>query len=72
MFVNSDDKLAPGAIDGMYDHFVDCDYITGSYSSMSADGRIITDIDSPRNHGAPWGRLFSRDVWRRLEFPEGY
>ena len=22
--------------------------------------------------GRPWGRLFSREVWRRLEFPEGY
>lgn len=72
MFVDSDDKLAPGAIDALHDSFTDCDYVTGSYSNMSADGRTITDIDGPRNHGAAVGRLFSREVWRRLEFPEGY
>lgn len=73
MLVDSDDKLAPGAIDTLHDRFTDCDYVTGSYSNMSADGRTITDIDCPRNHGGrQWGRLFSREVWRRLEFPEGH
>lgn len=72
MFVDSDDKLVPGAIDALFDRFVDCDYVTGSYRNMSADGGVVTDIRRPRNHGAPWGRLFSREVWRQLEFPEGY
>lgn len=30
MFVDSDDKLAPGAIDTLHDRFTDCDYVTGS------------------------------------------
>lgn len=72
MFVDSNDKLVPGAIGASYDHFIDCDYVIGSYNNTRADGRIIKDIDDPRNHGAPWGRLFSREVWRRLVFPEGY
>lgn len=59
MFVDSDDKLAPGAIDALHDRFTDCDYVTGSYSNMSADGRTITDIDCPRNHGGGSGGGFS-------------
>ena len=72
MFVDSDDRLAPGAIDALYGRFDDCDYVTGSYRNMRADGGTVTDVEGPRNHGALWGRLFSREVWRRLEFPEGY
>ncbi len=39
---------------------------------MSEDGKTVTPLRGKRTHGAPWGRLYSREIWRDLVFPEGY
>lgn len=74
MFVDSDDLLLPEAIDVLCSAFErsGCDYVTASYKNLSEDGRTITPLHGKRHHGAPWGRLYSREVWRHLMFPEGY
>lgn len=74
MFVDSDDMLIPGAIETLCDAYDEgeCDFVTASYENMSEDGQTVTPIDGVRHHGAPWGRLYSREVWRDLEFPEGF
>lgn len=74
MFVDSDDCLLPLAIDTLCDVFdnTSCDFVTASYMNMSEDGRRIMPLHGRRTHGAPWARLYSREVWRHLEFPEHY
>ena len=49
-----------------------CDYVTASYSEMSEDGLKVTPLAGRRIHGAPWSRAYSREVWRDIEFPEGF
>lgn len=72
--MDSDDLLMPGAFEVLCDAYDEggCDYVTASYKDMSADGAIVTPLPGRRQHGAPWGRLYSREVWRDLEFPEGF
>lgn len=73
-FVDSDDLLMPGAIETLCNAYDEggCDFVTASYENMSEDGLNVTPIEGSRHHGAPWGRLYSREVWRDLEFPEGF
>lgn len=72
MFVDSDDVLLPNAIEVLYDVYEsnDCDFVTASYEIISEDGKTIHAVKGKRTHGAPWGRLYSRGIWRKLEFPE--
>ena len=74
MFVDSDDLMLPGAIETLCNAYAEggCDYVTASYKDLSEDGQTITPLAGKRNHGAPWGRLYSRGIWRDLEFPEGF
>lgn len=74
MFVDSDDLMLPGAIETLCNAYTEggCDFVTASYRDLSEDGQTITPLAGERNHGAPWGRLYSREVWRDLEFPEGF
>lgn len=74
VFVDSDDLMLPGAIEVLCDAYDEggCDYVTASYKDLSEDGRTVTPISGKRQHGAPWGRLYSREVWRDLQFPEGF
>lgn len=74
MFVDSDDIVLPGAIENLYKSFdeQDVDYITATYERLSENGEKKEPLGMKRAHGAPWGRLYSREVWRNLEFPEGF
>lgn len=73
-FVDSDDMLEPGALEILADaRESSCaDIVTASYSNLSEDGRTVTPLSGKRSHGAPWGRLYSREVWRGIDFPERY
>lgn len=75
MFVDSDDRLAPGMINAYLSAVKnsDADYITGLYTVMDEHGVVEKKpAESIRTLGSPWGRLFSRKVWRNIRFPEGY
>lgn len=74
VFVDSDDMLKPGALELLGSAHDDCgtDFVTASYDNISEDGLTVTPIVGKRNHGAPWGRIYSRDIWKKIDFPEGY
>lgn len=70
MFVGSDDILKPGALDLLGNAHDDCgtDFVTASYDNISEDGLSVTPIVGKRSHRAPWGRIYSRDIWCILIF----
>lgn len=74
IFVDSDDMLKPGALEALADAYEKsgCDFVTASYDNMSEDGKFIIPIRGRRKYGTAWARLYSREIWRDLEFPEGY
>lgn len=71
-FLDSDDLLETNALQTLYLSFdrKACDYVTGLYCVVN-DCNVKMYTPKKRNHGAPWGRLYSREIWRNLEFPEG-
>lgn len=73
-FVDSDDILKPGALELLATERerLDVDFVTASYEVMSQDGSSLNPINGRRTHGAPWGRLYTREIWANLDFPEGY
>ncbi|MDN0064728.1 glycosyltransferase family 2 protein [Collinsella ihumii] len=73
-FVDSDDMLVPNAIETLCREYDKggCDFVTADYLTVSADGSKHSSHKGQRSHGAPWGRIYSREVWRRIEFPEGF
>ncbi len=74
VFVDSDDALKEGALEVLADAWDEtgADLVTASYDYMSEDGSEVVPITEKRNHGAPWGRIYSREVWRDIDFPEDY
>ena len=46
--------------------------MTGNYGSMSQDGSKVVASVGRRQHSAPWGRAYSREIWCNLEFPDGF
>lgn len=73
MFIDSDDKIAPGYIDAMKCQLdkSGADYVTSTFRYMSDEG-VVGDIEPKRTDWmAPWGRLYRRSVWNNLSFPVG-
>lgn len=72
VFVDADDVLAPGALQVLYSKLksTGVDYVTGMYRYVDERGRAIP-VGKKRPSGVAWGRIFDREVWRALEFPEG-
>ena len=73
-FVDSDDVLADGHLQRLWDAWKDREnsFVSGLYSKMSEDGRILGLGERARTHGGPWSRLYSRDQWEKVRFPEGF
>lgn len=74
VFVDSDDMLKPDALELLADAYdkSGCDFVTASFEAMSEDGKRVRPIKGRRTHGAPWARIFSREIWRKLEYPDKY
>lgn len=82
MFVDSDDRLEPGAIQNLMSyatkHKLDIvegnfnDWINGKTKQVSYyENQIINNpIDELR--GYPWGKVVSTDLFRTIEYPENY
>lgn len=72
VFVDSDDLLAPGALQALYNalKYSGADYVTGTYTYIDDNGHSLP-IGKKRPCGVAWGRIFDREIWRELEFPEG-
>lgn len=73
-FVDSDDVLAPGHLRALWNGLKEsgADYVSGTYSKLSADGRNFGQVEKTRTHGGPCSRLYRRDVWSDVRFPEGF
>ncbi|KAA8815143.1 glycosyltransferase family 2 protein [Bifidobacterium callitrichos] len=74
MFVDSDDKVAPGHIESFASSLFNSEYdfITGRYTIINESGNYLSKGEKPRSMGAPWGRIYRRKVWDNIRFPEGY
>lgn len=74
MFVDSDDKVAPGHIESFASALFNSDYdfVTGGYTKINETGNYLSKGEIPRSMGAPWGRIYRRKVWDYIRFPEGY
>lgn len=81
-FVDSDDRLLPGAIDSLMDAAVkyDADIVEGGYKILQygkiIEGRTskfrVSDKWEGQLAGYPWGKVFRAGLFRDNCFPEGY
>ena len=86
MFVDSDDRLAEGAIDAMLNcaEISSADIVQGGYIRFSTDNKYYQkfNMNYERNvkntanihlyQGYPWGKIFRRELWENVRFPKGF
>lgn len=86
MFVDSDDRLAEGAIDAMLNCAKEskADIVQGGYIRFSTNNKYYQkfevnyerDIKSTAKfymyQGYPWGKIFRRELWEKVRFPQGF
>lgn len=81
MFLDSDDKLAPGAIDALMNMALDSDADIIEGSSIKFLGPLITqkfshtnsiNADKDRLFGFVWGKIFKAELFTDTKFPEKY
>jgi len=83
LLVDSDDILCEGAIEGLLNTAFqnDCDLVEGGAYYLFESGRTImhryerdTLVENPYEqiHGHAWGKLYRRELFADLCFPEGY
>lgn len=87
LFVDSDDRLAPGAVEALLDAATayQADIVQGSWQYMTQDG-TLGDIQRyvPMMYtgqhacdrfdlpGMPWGKVYRRTLFEQIRFPEGF
>lgn len=81
MFLDSDDKLAPGAIEAFMQMAKEthADIIEGSYikfldSWTTKRFQHTNSKDANKNalYGFAWGKIFKAELFAHIQFPEGY
>lgn len=74
-FVDSDDAWAAGHLQHLMDALRASDtsgFSSAVFSKMTENGTVLGPVEKTRHHGAPTGRLYRREVWSDIRFPEGY
>ena len=73
-FVDSDDVIAPGHLQHLWDALSEGrgDFVSGVYSRMSENGYVFGPAERTRTHGGPCSRLYRREQWSDIRFPEGF
>lgn len=81
-FLDSDDMLKPGAIDLLMDCAEDNSayVVEGGYETIRENGRVRTVSynksglieDNEPSFGFPCGKLYRREIFSDIRFPEGY
>lgn len=73
MFVDSDDEIAPTHVEHLLAALCGsaADYVTSLYGNIDEQGKLLS-VERKRVFGTAWGRLFKREVWADIRFPEGY
>ncbi len=75
MFLDSDDELAEGSIQSLYEYFSEeMDVIGGGYYTMTAEGENMEKISpkSNKQHSFPWGKAIKSELFSSIYFPECY
>ncbi|WP_159063578.1 glycosyltransferase family 2 protein [Parabacteroides bouchesdurhonensis] len=80
MFVDSDDKLADGAIEKLMRKAIEwnADIVEGGYYNYSFNSKITGICKHPNKQhlknlrGFPWGKVIKSTLMERIHFPEGY
>lgn len=82
MFLDSDDELLPGAIDKLMSVAIskNADVVAGGYVTVSKNGQIKqgtkfsnAEVTPMGNlYGMPWGKVYKRELFKNLKFPENY
>lgn len=83
MFVDSDDRLCPGAVEALLDTAFrfDCDvveggawYLTGEETTLMYRYASAVPVADPAGvfHGQPWAKVYKSEIFARLQFPEGF
>lgn len=80
MFVDADDRLAPGAIEGLMSAALrecDADIAEGGYYNFKKGYRRDHAHEAGRMqpmdaYGMPWGKVMRRKLFEKAGFPEGY
>ena len=75
MFVDSDDRLLPGAVQTLLQKAkeTDADIVEGNGYRFDETGRLgKVKADDSDHWGAPWLKVIRSKLFARLEFPEGY
>lgn len=81
MFLDSDDKLAPGAIEAFMKmaQETDADIVEGA--SLKFCGAVVTkrythsdekQVSANNLYGFAWGKVYKADLFAHIQFPEGY
>lgn len=74
MFVDSDDMIMPRHVANLWAALEEsgADIVSGRYRKMSEAGKVSHSVEKRRVHGGPGARLYRRDVWNGIRFPEGF
>lgn len=82
MFVDSDDRLLPDAIEKLMScaFEMNADVVAGNFRYEYSNGKsrdvvrykYEEVIPLGNLHGQPWGKVYRRNMFEHLEFPEGY
>ena len=80
MFLDADDRLAPGAIEGLMSAVLrerDADFAEGGYYNFKKGYRRDHAHKAGRMrpmdaYGMPWGKVMRRKLFEKAGFPEGY
>lgn len=75
MFLDSDDMLADGCIQNLYEQFNDdVDIIGGGWLTIDLNDNIIEKVSPVGNlqSSYPWGKAFRAQLFKNIIFPEGY
>ncbi len=76
MFVDSDDKLTPNAIEDLleYAFAYDSIIVEGGCNTINVNNKVIqTHIPIKEKHfGQPWAKVFKNICFKYLKFPDGY
>lgn len=81
LFLDSDDRLAEGAIDALMDatlKYPDADIVDGSYRTFRKGYDYIQTYNQAESFpamnpiGYPWGKAIKSQVFENIQWPEGY
>lgn len=74
VFVDSDDNISEASVELLMAPLADSTigFVSGGVVSIDESGALRNGGKSTLAGGTPWGHAFHRELWRRIELPEGY